>query len=89
MLTGDPLLRLAIPPEEDGNHGYDLDRLKHAMTPKKAKEVAQKIAKDLNKRFDLGAHGLATRSISSGPAYPDAWWSARTRSCSTSISDGC
>lgn len=26
---------------------------KHAMTPKKAKEVAQKIAKDLNKRFDL------------------------------------
>ena len=26
---------------------------KHALTPKKAKEVAQKIAKDLNKRFDL------------------------------------
>lgn len=26
---------------------------KHAMTPKKAKEVAEKIAKDLNKRFDL------------------------------------
>ncbi len=26
---------------------------KHALTHKKAKEVAEKIAKDLNKRFDL------------------------------------
>ena len=63
---------------------------KHALTQKKAKEVAEKIAKDLHKRFELDYEWNGNKIDFERPGVIGQHGaSARTRSRSTSISGGC